>query len=221
MLGYITNKKDYFKGNLLEFNLKKAVSFSGGIDSHYNFFKALLNYSLYNNDTKNYLHDAKAGEFSLHLFPLNIQCILSVVYYKYEINILEEYKSYNLKINNILLPSEQLIYNNIITGNNTSLELINLLDDVVLNNYTLEYLFNYLNINNLYIELTNNLINDVKNILTVFNINSIFIDTYLNIIKNNDRLKTLLLAGKALNYKPQSFQYLTEALTIWHHNSSI
>lgn len=221
MLGYTTDKKDYFKGNLLEFNLKKAVSFSGGTIQHYNFFKALLNYSIYNTSTKNFLHDAKAGEFTLHLFPLNIQCILSIIFYKYEENLLKEYSKYNLAINNILLPSEQLLNNNIITNNNISFNLNNLLDDIALNNTDFNQLFNYLNINNLYFNLTNNLITDLKFILNNFNVNNLFIEDYITIIKNNNRLKTLLLAGKALNYKPQSLQYLTEALTIWQQNSSI
>jgi hypothetical protein len=221
MLGYIVNKEDYFKGNLLEFNLKKAVSFSGGNQQHYNFFKAILNYSIINKSTKNPLHDAKAGEFSLHLFPLNIQCLLSIVFYKYEENLIKEFSASSLELNNILLPSDQLLYNSIITNNNVSAQLLNIVDETILGNLPLTILFDYLNINNKQIELNNNVINDTYNILSIFNINSIFIEDYINIIKGNNRLKCILLTAKALNYKPQSFQYLTEVVTTWHQTSSI
>lgn len=221
MLGYITNKKDYFKGNLLEFNLKKAVSFSGGTNQHYNFFKGILNYSITSKNTSTHLHDIKAGEFSLFLFPLKIQCLLSVIFYNYEKKLTEEFKTSNLQINNILLPSEQLSFNSIITQNSISDSVYNIIDDTVLNNYDLNILFDYFNLKNIELNLNANLTSATETILNSFNYNFIFKEEYLTIIKNNDRLKVILLAAQNLNYKPQSLQYLTEALTIWQQTSSI
>lgn len=220
MLGYITNKKDYFKGNLLEFNLKKAISFSGGTNQHYNFFKGILNYSIINKGTLMPLHDIKAGEFSLFLFPLKVQCLLSLIFYTYEQNLIKEYKNSNLHINNILLPSQQLIFNNLITGDVTPNSVCNILDDITLNNYNPDSLINYFNLKDIQINLNTNLVVATENILNSFNYNNIFKEDFLTLIKNNDRLKVILLAAQRLNYKPQSLQYLTEALIIWQQTSS-
>lgn len=221
MLGYLTDNTDYFKGNLLEFYLKKGVSFSGGTSQHYNFFKGILNYSIINNSTNNYLHDAKAGEFSLHFFPIKIQCILSIIYYKYEISLIEEYALFNPQNLNILIPSQQLLYNSIITNNKISNNLLNLVDNVVLNNEDLNILKRYLNINNIKEDLNKDLLTNLKYVLDAFNINAIESSSYLQLVKENNRLNILLLSAKALNYKPQSLNYLTEAYTIWLQNSNI
>lgn len=222
MLGYLTDKKDYFKGNLLEFNLKKGISYSGGTNQHYNFFKGILNYSIINKDSRTPLHDIKAGQFSLYLFPLKVQCILSILYYAYEQNLLIEFKNSPLHINNILLPSEQLQYNSIVTNSKLSSNLLNLLDDTALNNNNLDNVLTYLNITKLELDLyKNSLLNNLETILRFFNTNAVFIEDYTQIIKNNDRLKTILIASKTLNYKPQSSQYLTEALIIWQQTSNI
>lgn len=222
MLGYITNKKDYFKGNIKEYNLKKGVSFSGGTAQHYNFFKGIMNYSIVNKVTNIPLHDAKAGEFSLYLFPLKIQSILSIAYYKYEQNLFSDYPNQVLLANNVLLPSEQLINNTIITGNNISFELLDMLDNTVLSSFDLTNVYNYFNIKNLYIDFnTFNLLQTINTILRFFNVNSILIEDYLQLIKENNRLKTITLASNTLNYKPQSIKYLTEALVLWQQSSNI
>ncbi len=222
MLGYMTDKKDYFKGNTLEYSLKKAVSYSAGTKQHYNFFKAILNYSIINTDTKTPLHDIKAGEFSIHIFPLKIQCLLSIIFYIYETNLIKEYKEKTLLANDILLPSQQLSINTIITNNPINPFILNMLDDIVLNTLDVTVLYQYLNINNFALSKFNSiqLASEVNKLFTAFNINNIIIENYNNIIKDNNRLKAIILAAQTLNYKPQSFQYLTEALLIWQQASS-
>jgi hypothetical protein len=126
MLGYLTDDRDFFKGNFVEYYLKKAVAFSGGNQQHYEYFKAILNYSIFNKSTNRPLHDIKAGQFTLHIFPLKIRVLLSIIYYNYENSLLQEYKNYNLETNNLLLPSSQLQFNNIIHKETTSEEILNI-----------------------------------------------------------------------------------------------
>lgn len=221
MLGYLKDDKDFFKGNFVDYYLKKAVAFSGGNQLQYEYFKAILNYSIINVNTQRPLHDSKAGQFTLHLFPLKTKILLSIIYYKYEISLLEEYKQYKLDSKNILLPSTQLQYNNIITNEAISEELLNLADDIVLNNRSLDTILNYLNLNNLIINLNNSLLINLKSILEVSNLSIDTVEDYCTLIKNNNRLQAIILSAKQLNYKQQSIQYLSEALTKWHQTSSI
>lgn len=220
MLGYLTDDRDFFKGNFVEYYLKKAVAFSGGNQQHYEYFKAILNYSIFNKSTNRPLHDIKAGQFTLHIFPLKIRVLLSIIYYNYENSLLQEYKNYNLETNNLLLPSSQLQFNNIILNETISEEILNLADDIVLNIVSLDNLLTYLNINNLVINLNNSLLTNVELVFSTYNISTNDSRDYLTIIKNNDRLKAIILSAKRLNYKPQSIQYLSEALTKWHQTSS-
>lgn len=221
MLGYLTDNRDFFKGNFVEYYLKKAVAFSGGNQQHYEYFKSILNYSIINKNTNRPLHDIKAGQFTLHLFPLKLRVLLAIIYYNYENNLIQEYKNYTLQINNLLLPSTQLQFNNIILNETISEEILNLADDVVLNVNSLDTLLTYLNINNLIIDLNNSLLVNIESVFNLYSITSNNSSDYLTIIKNNDRLKALILSAKKLNYKPQSIQYLSEALTKWQQTSSI
>jgi hypothetical protein len=222
MLGYMEDKRDYFKGNLLEYNLKKAVSFSGGNQSQYNYFKSILQYSISNLSTKRFLHDIKAGEFTLHLFPLKVQCLLSIIFYKYELDLVNEYSNYSLVINNILLPSEQLRFSNIIKNTKYSFELLDLLDQIKIRGFDLTDINKYLNIPNINLDLNKlSFLESAPLILNAFDIPEQNIKKYLSILQENDRLTSMMLSAQALNYKPQSYHYLTEALTIWHQNSSI
>lgn len=221
MLGYLKDKRDYFKGNLVNFYLKQGVAFSGGSQQHLEYFKGLLNYSIYNNTTGRYLHDTKAGQFTLHLFPLKTRILLALVFYKYEINLLNKFNEYKLTANNILLPSNQISFNSIITEESISAELLNLLDEVALNNQSLNNLLKYLNIQDYNFTLKDNLIENITNILNIFSLSNNTLSNYLNIVNNNDRYLALNLSADALNYKTQSKHYLTEALTKWHQTSNI
>ena len=88
MLVYLKNKKDFFNGNAIEFSLKQAIAKSGGNHKHYSFFKELLSYSIWNNDTNLPMHDTRAGQSLLFLYPINVRVFLSLVLYKEEINII-------------------------------------------------------------------------------------------------------------------------------------
>lgn len=225
MLGYISNNNDYFKGNLLQHNLKKAVSYSGGNKSHYEFFSSLLTYSIYNNSQKIPLHDARAGEFLLHLFPIKIQVLLSLLFYYYEVGLLEQYSDYALESSNILLPSQQLQFNNIINKSTISSDLLLLSDDVASSNNTLNdigmaQLKQILNITFSVNDLDGTILQNIERLLSKFRVASILKSQYIGIVKDNSRLDAAIITARKLNYKTQSSQYLTEAISIWLQNSN-
>lgn len=221
MLGYLKDKRDYFKGDLVSFYLKQGVAFSGGSSQHFEYFKALLSYSIFNNTTGSYLHDTKAGQFTLHLFPLKTRILLALIFYKYEVSLIDQFSQYKLSADNILLPSTQLNFNSIITGESISFELLNLVDEVALSTQDLDNLLKYLNIQDYNFTLKENLVQNITNILNIFSLSNNTLSNYLDIVNNNDRYQALNLSAQALNYKTQSKHYLVEALTKWHQTSSI
>jgi len=220
MLGYIPDKRDYFKGNLIDYYLKKGVSFSGGTQLHYEYFKEILQYSIINNTTQRALHDIRAGIFTLHLFPFKIKTLLSIAFYNYETSLLKEFKDCSLSKDNILLPSMQLQFNNIITGEYLAPEFLNLVDEVALKYTSFDVLKQYLNIQ-FNSTLDNLLLENIKEILELYNTSLLAQNDYLTLIINNDRLKAIVVTSKTLKYKQQSITYLTEALTKWHQTSNI
>jgi len=223
MIGYLQNNKDFFKGDAFEYNLKKAVAFSGGNRKHYEFFKLLLTPSVYNNSTRRPLHDARAPQFLLHLFPIKIQALLSIMFYQYELNLSVEFSDYAIDTQNILLPSQQLQYNNIVTKNSISDGLLFILDDVVrqnlfINDVGLSEVKRLFNIPFTVNDLDSTLTNNVDKLLTKFRVPTISKAQYFNIVRDNDRLNSVIITARALNYKTQSIQYLTEAVSTWHQN---
>ena len=226
MIGYLKDNKDYFKGRVYEYNLKKAVSFSGGTEQHYNMFNTLLQNSVINKSTGRPIHDSRAGQFLLHLFPIKIQVLLSILFYQYETNLLNEFSEFSLDSNNILLPSQQIQYNSIVTKNSISQGLLFSIDDVVLQNSTmsdqgLSQLKRLFNIQFTVNDLNGTLIENVDLLLTKFRVSTISKTQYFTIVKNNSKLDAAIITARALNYKPQSIQYLTEAISLWRQNLNI
>ena len=225
MIGYLQNNKDFFKGNVFEYNLKKAVAFSGGNKKHYEFFKLLLTPSVYNNSTRRPLHDARAAQFLLHLFPIKMQALLSILFYQYEQNLSMEFSSYAIDTQNILLPSQQLQYNNIVSKNSIADSLLFILDDVVrqnlfMNDVGLAEVKKLFNIPFTVNDLDGTLTQNVNTLLTKFRVPTISKTQYFNIVKDNNRLDSAIITARYLNYKTQSIQYLTEAVSTWHQNLS-
>lgn len=225
MIGYLKDNKDFFKGRAFEYNLKKAVSFSGGTEQHYNLFVALLQHSVFNKSTGRPLHDSRAGQFLLHLFPIKMQVLLSIVLYQYESNLIKEFDIYSLDETALLLPSQQIQYNSIITKNTIAQGFLLSIDDVAtqnssINDQILEQLKRIFNITFTLNDLNGTLVNNVDLLLTKFRVATISKAQYSNIVKTNNKLDAAIITAKALNYKPQSIQYLTEAVSIWRQNSS-
>lgn len=223
MIGYLNNNKDFFKGRAYEYNLKKAVAYSGGNQRQYNFFDTLLKNSIINRTTGRPLHDARAGEFLLHLFPLKVQILLSVLFYQYEINLIKEFDEFSLDSNNILLPSQQIQYNSIITGNSIAESFLIALDDAAvlnssMNDQSLSQIKRIFNIPFTINDLNLTLIENVELLLSKFRVPTISKSQFITIVKQNSKLDSAIITARSLNYKPQSIQYLTEATSLWRQN---
>lgn len=214
MIGYIKNKSSYYKGNSVDFNIEKAVALSGGTTKHYMLFKRILEHSLYNQDTKEVINDAKTAEFYLYNFPFKVQVVLSLLFYEYEI---ENANIYNVPVDyqNILIPSQQLVYNSIITRNKLNSGITSLVDNYKDSGSDKSRLFNTLDININYTSFKGPLYTKVEQLLSEFNLHRHKYNIYLDYIKNNRRLEVLVGIAKTLNYKPQSITHLTQALTEW------
>lgn len=226
MIGYLTNNKDFFKGNMYEYNLKKSISFSAGNSKQYEFFKLLLTFSIFNNTTKTPLHDSRAAQFLLHLFPLKIQILLSILLFKYESNLFMEFNDFSLDTSNILLPSQQLQYNSIITNYSISNDFLLIIDNIVRQNLdiddtNLSQIKQLFNIDFTINDLNGTLIENIERLLNKIRVPNISKNQYINIVKNNSRLDSAIITAKVLNYKPQSIQYLTEAVSLWQQNLNI
>jgi hypothetical protein len=223
MLGYITNNNDYFKGDIFQYNLKKSVAFSGGSQKEYEFFKSLLTYSIYNKSERMPLHDVRAAQFLLHLFPIKIQVVISLLLYFYEKNLIEEFKDYELNTDNILLPSEQIKFNNIINRYKISYDLLFIVDNIAEQNNTMSdvglcQLKQIMNIQFTVNDLNGTLLQNIEKVLTKFRVSNILKSQYTQIVKDNDRLQAGIITARKLDYKLQSIQYFTEAVSIWHRN---
>lgn len=225
MIGYISNNNDYFKGNLFKFNLKKAIAYSGGDQKQYEFFNSLLTYSIYNKTEKTPLHDVRAAQFLLHLFPIKIQVLLSILLYFYEKNIALEFGGFSLNTDNILLPSQQLRFNNIINRYNISSDLLFLINDIAEQNNNmsdigLNQIKQLMNIQFTVNDLNGTLLENIDTLLNKFRVSTILRSQYFDIVKDNNRLQAAIITARKLNYKGQSIQYLTEAVSIWRRNSN-
>ena len=87
MLGYYKDKKVFVQGDLIENQIRRAVSKSGGTIQHYNMFNHLINYSIWNETLEAPIHDTRAAQCLLFIFPPAIRIFLSLVLYKEELNI--------------------------------------------------------------------------------------------------------------------------------------
>jgi hypothetical protein len=123
MIGYIKNKESFYSGDVVNYNLEKAVSLSGGTYKHFNIFKELLTYSSYNTETKGTVHDTRACQMLLYLFPFKIKVILSLLCYQ-EDNKIASNLNIPVEYRNVLLPSQQIGFSNLITNTGGDANLI-------------------------------------------------------------------------------------------------
>lgn len=218
MIGYTRNNFDKYHNNYYEHDIKRAVALSGGNGRHYEMFKYLLSHSVYNDSMQLPLHDTRAGQSLLFAFPIGLRIFVSLILYKEELNILNQYKNNSLT-NNIIHPITPLYYSTIVSQGFISKRLYNTVraidDTLILNNEHLSDLKLLLNIQ----DTVNLDSRDIKeNLNTAFNIYNISngqYDTFIDITVNNDRYAAIAAITRALNYKAKSKTILMRANERW------
>lgn len=224
MLGYLKNKSNIYHTNSVDRLLQSAISYSGGTQQHYNIFQSLLTYPLWNETANIPVHDTRAAQHLLFLYPLRIQVFLSLILYRQELIIRNSFDSiYNIR-SEILRPEEVLRLNSLITRNYLSLEVIQLFDfieeDLILTDDYLINITQYFSINKSINSLDTDMKTAINNLFRIFNIsntnnNKIFIDLALD----NNRVRAADTIARYLNYKQQSRTILSQAINQWQHQT--
>lgn len=224
MLGYIKNKSNIYHTDNIDRLLQNAVSYSGGSQQHYNLFQSLLTYPLWNETVNIPVHDTRAAQHLLFLFPFRIQVFLSLILYRQEIILKNSFNGIYVIRSEILQPAEVLRLNSIITRNYLSLEVIQLFDfideDLVLNDDYLKDITTYFAVNKSINSLDTDMKTAINNLFRIFNFtnnnNQIFIDLALD----NNRVRAADTIARYLNYKQQSRTILSQAVNQWQHQTS-
>jgi len=224
MLGYIKNKSDIYSKDSVHRLLEDAVSFSGGTQQHYNLFDNLLSYSMWNKTANIPLHDTRAAQHLLFLYPLRIQIFLSLILYKQEIVIHNSFSDrYDIE-NNITRPEEVLKLNSIITRNYLSLEVIQLFDfineDIILTDDYLLNITEYFSLNKTINSLNTNMREAITNLFNIFNVTNSNNEVFIDVALDNNRVRTVDTIARYLNYKQRSRTILSQAVNQWQHQTS-
>lgn len=217
MLGYSTNKKLYYKGDTVEYNLQKAIAFSGGTQQHLSIFKELLVNSIINQETNRPVADYRAAELLLFKFPFKVRVVLSLFFYQQEVKNASKFEVFESN-KNILYPSQQIILSSLITREKINNGLLTLIDenkDTSISSNDIKKLFDFYTIKTPYELFTGNISSDLNIIFNSFNISSSIYNEYMEIVNSNDRILTAAIIARQLNYKAQSITYLTQAVTAW------
>jgi len=224
MLGYIKNKSNIYNTNSIDRLLENAVSFSGGTQQHFNIFKNILSYSLWNRTANIPLHDTRAAQHLLFLYPLRIQVFLSLIFYKQDLIVRNSFSDiYDIE-NNIIRPEEVLRLNSVITRNYLSIEVIQLFniinDDIILTDDYLSQITEHFSLNKSINSLNTNLREAIINLFNIFNINNPNNETFLDVAIDNDRVRSIDTIARYLNYKQRSRTILSQAVNQWQHQTS-
>lgn len=224
MLGYLKNKSDIYHTNNVDRLLQSAISYSGGSQQHYNIFQSLLTYPLWNDTLNLPVHDTRAAQHLLFLYPLRIQVFLSLLLYRQEIIIKNSFTSqYNIR-SEILRPEEVLRINSLITRNYLSLEVIQLFDfideDVILTDDYLRNITAYFSINKSINSLDTDMKTAMNNLFRIFNFSSSNNETFIELALDNNRVRAADTIARYLNYKQQSRTILSQAVNQWQHQTS-
>ena len=218
MLGYINDKKDYYTGNLIDYNIKRAVGRSGGTEKHYLLFKHLLTYSIFNRTLNAPIHDTRAAQACIFLYPINIRVFLSLVLYKEELNLIEEYSTYDLDLD-LVHPNLQIAFSRVVSRAYQSQRLYqalsNVNDSVVL---TDDYLSDFKLLFNLNKKVnldSNNIEENIERVFNAFNSRSSFNRKFISVAYNNNRMDAIVALTNALNYKPFSTNLLLQTAERW------
>lgn len=218
MIGYVKNNLDFYRGDFLEYDIKRAVAYSGGNGQHYELFKHLFTHSLFDNTMGMALYDTRAGQSLLYTFPIGLRIFMSLILYKEELNILDQYKANDIT-NSIAHPIDSVYMSTIVIPRFISKRLYNTVrefdEDIILNDehlYTLKVLLDItdtLNFN--FRDLKTNM----KRALNVFNIDNGSYETYIDITINNDRYAAIAALTRQLNYRTKSRNILMRATERW------
>ena len=223
MIGYLKDKKDYYQGNTADFALKRGVAKSGGTQAHYELLKLLITSSIYNTTLNTPLHDTKAAQSILFLFPVNVRIFLALILYKEELNIAQDYQNYSLDLN-ILSPLQQIEYSTIITKSPVSKRIINTLDNysqnLILNNQHLHELKLLLNLKEPIDFEDRVLKNNLLKVFKLFNTGFSFADKFIEVAYTNNRQDAAVAICNSLNYNSSSINLILQAIEIWQLETS-
>lgn len=218
MIGYSTNKDDFYKGNYVVHKMKSAVARSGGNYLHYELFDSLLTGSVYNETIKTYHHDCRAGYSIIFLYPVRIQILLSLIFYRAELDSIIGYDEYILRPN-IVNPINNLILINKIVRNTISKsvirELNNIKEDFVLSSSFLQPLLTQLNITNKFDFREDSIETQLRKVFLLFNNNFSVNKDFIEVASLNNRSKASIYICRQLNYKPVSVNIINQAIEQW------
>lgn len=219
MIGYTKSNLEYYRGDIITHKIKTAVARSGGNYLHYELFKSLIQGSVYNENLNVYHQDCRAGYSIIFIYPLKIRILLSLLFYKAELDSLVEYPEYVLK-DNLVKPFENLDLINKITRVNTSksvkLILSNINKDFVLYSPYLKTLTRQLNITTEFDFREDSLEQQLQKTFLLFKNNYAINKEFINISITNNKTKAAIYICRQLNYKPASINIINEAIELWN-----
>lgn len=218
MIGYTKDKNEFYKGDYITHYIKNAVARSGGTFLHYQIFKELLTSSIYNKTLEVAHHDCRAGYSLLFIYPIRIRIFLSLIFYKAELDSIDEYEEYNI-VNNIIDPIQNLELINTINKITISKSVKNIVKSIP-EDFSLykPYLLDLSR--QLYIEKDFDLREDSleEQLQKTFNLfdNKYKINKdFIEIASSNNRTKAMIYICKQLNYKSTSINILNKAIEKW------
>lgn len=218
MLGYVKNKRNFYTKDFKDFQLREAIAYSGGTQRHYAVFNALLNYSIWNTSLNGPIHDTRAAQACIFLYPAPVRIFLALLLYKEELNLVKEFSSFNLSTD-LILPSTQILYSNISNRVYMSKRLLTILDtmedDPVLTDDFLGPLKLYFNIKE---SLNLDSTDITRNILTVFNTfneSREFNTKFIEVAYSNNRMDAVVALCNQFNYKPKSTNLILQTTERW------
>lgn len=219
MIGYTKSHNEYYKGDYITHKIKSAVSRSGGNYLHYELFNTLVNGSIYNKTLNTYHQDCRAGYSLLFIYPIRIRIVLSLIFYKAELESLTEYSEYIIEDQRVdALENLQLI--NKITKVQMSKSVSNLLrdelkDNIILYSSYLQSLINQLNINTEFDFREDSLETQIQKTFLLFGNNFSINKDFIDIVSCNNKTKAAIYICRHLNYKPVSINIINQAIEQW------
>ena len=224
MLVFLKDKLSYIKDDNINYSLKLAVAKAGGTQRHYNFFKELLTYSLWNNSMNRPLHDTRAAQSLLFLYPTRIKTFISLILYKEELKLMEEFKEQSIS-SNINKPSTQLRLNTLVNKYNVSNTLLEVLDnlpeDFILNDAHLRDLKLIFNISKPLDFENRTLKENLERVFNTFEDKSEFNNSFLKLAYTNNRSEAAVAISKTLNYKPAGINLILQTIEKWQNQPFI
>lgn len=218
MLGYVKNKRNFYTKDFKDYKIREAIAYSGGTQRHYSVFDTLLNYSIWNETLNGPLHDTRAAQACLFLYPAPVRIFLSLVLYKEELNLIDEFSSYNLNTD-LVIPTTQLLNSNIIKRVYMSKRLFSVLDTMednpVLTDDFLSPLKLYFNIKDKINLDSMDVTQNILTVLNIFNESREFNTKFIQVAYNNNRMDAIVALCNQLNYKAKSTNMILQTTEKW------